>query len=67
MLEITAGRNGLLRRREPSDGIIIFEDVGQDEEVKRLRESESMKRSFLSIISPRTAHPAGRDPGAPCR
>lgn len=31
--------------------LLIFEDVGRDEEVKRLRESESMKRSFLSIIS----------------
>lgn len=50
MLEITAGRMACFGG-EPGDGIIIFEDVGQDEEVKRLREAESMKHNFLSIIS----------------
>ena len=50
MLEITISRMQCLCG-EQCDSLIIFEDVGQDEEVKRLRESESMKRSFLSIIS----------------
>lgn len=33
------------------DCLLMIEDVGQDEEVKRLREADSAKRGFLRIIS----------------
>lgn len=50
LLEVTVSRMLCLG---PTFGysIVIIEDVTRDEEVKRLRESENMKRSFLSIIS----------------
>lgn len=50
MLEITASQMSCMGGTV-SACWVMFEDVGQDEEVKRLRESESMKRNFLSIIS----------------
>jgi signal transduction histidine kinase len=50
MLEITASRlSGL--GQAPGDCLIMFEDAGQDEEVRRLRESECLKRNFLTTIS----------------
>lgn len=33
------------------DGLLMIEDVGQDEEVKRLREADSIKGGFLRTIS----------------
>jgi len=50
MLEITISRIRCLGE-EAGDSLIMFVDVGQDEEVQRLREAEAMKRNFLSIIS----------------
>ena len=50
MLEITTGRLAGLGG-EAAGSLIVIEDAGQDEEIKRLRESEGMKHSFLSIIS----------------
>ncbi|OPZ07159.1 MAG: Alkaline phosphatase synthesis sensor protein PhoR [candidate division BRC1 bacterium ADurb.BinA292] len=34
-----------------NDALVLFHDIGQEEEVRRLRESEKMKRGFLAIIS----------------
>lgn len=31
--------------------LLMFEDIGQDEEIRRLREADSLKRSFIRIIS----------------
>lgn len=51
MMEITAGRTACCLGKSAGESLLMFEDVGQDEEVKRLREAESMKHNFLSIIS----------------
>lgn len=51
LMEITAGRTACGFGKSSGESLLMFEDVGQDEEVKRLREAESMKHNFLSIIS----------------
>lgn len=35
----------------PDANVILFEDIGQEEEVQRLREAERMKHNFLAMIS----------------
>jgi signal transduction histidine kinase len=35
----------------PGEHLIMFEEAGQEEEVRRLRESENAKHAFLAIIS----------------
>jgi signal transduction histidine kinase len=47
-LQITASRADHLPH---SDSLLMFDDVSKDEEVKRLREADQMKRNFMAIIS----------------
>ena len=47
-LEITVSRVDHLPH---SDCLLMFDDVSKDEEVKRLREADQMKRNFMAIIS----------------
>jgi signal transduction histidine kinase len=50
MLEVTVSRTQITSE-SPSEYLIMFADVGNEEEVARLRESEQMKHCFMSTIS----------------
>lgn len=50
LLEVTASRVHSCETGE-CEGLLMFEDVGQDEEVRRLREADGLKSGFLRTIS----------------